>query len=192
MNRINSRLRTIIHIGLFAALVFVFTFLRIDIPTPLGKTMLHLGNVMCQLAGYMLGGLSGGLAAGIGSMLFDLFDPVFAPECWITFIMKFCLGFAAGFLANAAFMKRLKFFRYIVAAVVSALTYFALYMAKTFIVEHWVKGFALETVLVTMATKGVVSAVNGAVASVASVLLILAIAPAMRRADPDNSMGLKL
>ncbi|NMA06377.1 MAG: ECF transporter S component, partial [Ruminococcaceae bacterium] len=59
-----------------AALTFVFTmFFRIDIPTPLGKTMLHLGNVMCLLSGLLFGPVRGGLAGGIGSMMYDLFDP---------------------------------------------------------------------------------------------------------------------
>lgn len=38
-------------IGLMAAMVFVATNFRIEIPTPLGKTMLHFGNVMCILSG---------------------------------------------------------------------------------------------------------------------------------------------
>jgi len=33
-------------IGLMSAMVFIATNLRIEIPTPLGKTMLHLGNVV--------------------------------------------------------------------------------------------------------------------------------------------------
>ena len=58
-------------IGLMAAMVFVATNFRIDIPTPLGKTMIHFGNVMCILGGLLFGGPIGGLAAGIGSAFFD-------------------------------------------------------------------------------------------------------------------------
>ena len=84
--------KDITTIALMAALVFVATNIKIDIPTPLGKTMVHMGNIICVLTGMLFGPLHGGLAAGIGSALFDLFDPVFAPEFWITFIMKFVIS----------------------------------------------------------------------------------------------------
>ena len=61
-------------VGLMAAMVYVATNFRIDIPTPMGKTMLHLGNVMCILSDLLFGGPVGGLAAGIGSAFFDLLD----------------------------------------------------------------------------------------------------------------------
>ncbi len=70
-------------IGLMAAMVFVATNFRIEIPTPLGPTMLHLGNVMCVLSGLLFGPITGGLSAGFGSAMFDLFNPTYAPEAWI-------------------------------------------------------------------------------------------------------------
>lgn len=55
--------RRLVLVGLMAALVFVFTFIGFDIPSPLGKAKLHLGNVMCLLSGLLFGPLTGGLAA---------------------------------------------------------------------------------------------------------------------------------
>ena len=56
-------------IGVLSALVFAATYLHIDIPTALGKTMIHFGNVVCLLGGLLFGPVTGGLSAGIGSAL---------------------------------------------------------------------------------------------------------------------------
>ena len=55
--------RRIALIGVLSAMVFAATYLHIDIPTALGKTMLHLGNVVCILGGLLFGPLTGGLSA---------------------------------------------------------------------------------------------------------------------------------
>ena len=58
--------RRIALIGVLSAMVFAATYLHIDIPTALGKTMLHLGNVVCILGGLLFGPLTGGLVCRIG------------------------------------------------------------------------------------------------------------------------------
>ena len=127
--------KTLAAIGVMAALVFVTTkFFSIPIPIGGGKTALQLGNVMCVLSGLLFGGLPGGLAAGIGSMIVDLTDPVWAPEFWITFITKFCMGFAAGAIAHSG---KPSMARNIVAAVSGALLYVALYLSKTYRQYFW-------------------------------------------------------
>ena len=95
-----SPARDVVMVGLMTALVFIFTYLHIDIPTPLSNTMIHLGNVMCLLASLLFGGIRGGLAAGFGSMIYDMLDPRYLPTCWVTFIMKFLMGWVAGKLAE--------------------------------------------------------------------------------------------
>lgn len=97
----------IVLIGLMAALCFVGTYLHIDVPTPLGKVMLHFGNVFCLLSGMLLGGVKGGLAAGIGSMFYDVLDPAYISESWITFINKFMMAFLCGIIVKAV-MKRIE------------------------------------------------------------------------------------
>ena len=70
--------RMIAAVSILAAMVYVTSaFLQIPIPTPIGSTRLHLGNVMCLLSGMLLGPWYGGLAAGFGSMLFDLLNPAY-------------------------------------------------------------------------------------------------------------------
>jgi len=162
-------------IGLMAALVFVCTFLHIDIATPMGKTMIHFGNIMSLLTGLLFGPLTGGLAAGIGSAIYDLMDPVFAPEFWITFIMKFAMGFVAGLIAHGAKAKGQNKARNIVAAVVAAVTYVALYGLKTVIMQRFVMGAVWEAVLPVLVTKVSVSSLNAVIASVCSILLCLAL-----------------
>ena len=41
--------RTMALVGVMAAMVFAMTYIGIDIPTALGKTKLHFGNIMCLL-----------------------------------------------------------------------------------------------------------------------------------------------
>ena len=196
MKNKTGQIRMMVTVGLMAALVFIFTYIRIEIPVSItgGKTMLHLGNVMCILSALLFGKWKGGLAAGIGSMFFDLFDPMFLPECWITFIMKFAMAFVAGLIAYG-FMKpsngekQVKSFRIVLGAICGAITYVALYMCKTFIVERLVKGYELEVVYATMLTKGTVSLVNAAIASVASVILLSAIRPALKKSELADKLG---
>ena len=57
-----------------------------------------------------------------------------------------------------------------------------LYVGKTFVMNYWVEGYELETVLATVATKGTASAVNGIIAVVGAVLLARAIRPALEKA----------
>ncbi|MEA4912508.1 MAG: ECF transporter S component [Oscillospiraceae bacterium] len=199
MEQNNKKTRDLVTVGLMAALVFIFTYIHIDIPTPLGKTMLHLGNVMCILGAFLFGKKKGALAAGIGSMFYDLFDPAFVAQCWITFIMKFAMAWVAGAIAEGGAKKadapadgtgkRGRFGRTIPAALCGAVTYVALYMAKTFVINYWVYQYELQTVLTTMITKGTTSLVNALIAVTASVLLNTAIRPALEKAGLTERIG---
>lgn len=180
MKKNSFTVRELSAIGVMSALVLVATmYFRIDIPTPLGKTMLHLGNVMCILGGLLFGGLSGGFAAGIGSAIYDLMDPTFAPEFWITFIMKFAMGFIAG---SIAYMGKPSKTRTIIAAVTGSLSYVILYIAKTIIMQYYVMGNPWQTVFGVVITKGTTSTINSLIAMVASVILYSLISPALKKA----------
>ena len=180
MERKNLQLRDIIAVGLMSALVFVFTYLHVDIPTPLSNTMLHLGNVMCLLASMLFGGLRGGLASGLGSMIYDMMDPRYLPESWLTFLMKFLMGFVAGKLCER--LKERKPLYLGLSAFAGSLTYVLLYMAKTYVKNRFVLGYEREVVLMTTFTKGGASLVNGIIAAVCASLLCAALEPALRGA----------
>lgn len=186
----NDKVKSLVVVGLMAALVFIFTYVHVDIPTPLGKTMIHFGNVMCLLAALLFGPVKGGLAAGFGSMFFDMFDPVYLPECWITFINKFLMAYVAGLCAHYLF-KKLRGARFPLSAAVGALTYTALYLGKTIIVNYFVLGNAWGTVWATVLTKGTVSIVNGVIAAIVSVILASLLRKALAGAGLSEKMGVR-
>ena len=181
MQKTSVKVEKMVLIGLLAALVFVFTYIGFDVPSPLGKAKVHMGNVMCLLAGMLFGGVPGGLAAGIGSGLFDLMDPAWAPEFWVTAINKFVMGFAAG-----ALVHRLPFTRHVnywLAGVGGAVSYSTLYVLKNIVWGHFVSGFAWNVAIVeTLTVKLPVTLTNALIAVVCSVLLAEALFPALRKA----------
>ncbi len=98
----NDKLYKIVLTGLMAALCYVcFTFLKIPIPTMGGDFVaLHVGNAFCVLAALLLGGVYGGLAGSLGMTVADLMDPAYVTSAPKTFILKFCIGLIAGFIAH--------------------------------------------------------------------------------------------
>lgn len=166
--------RTLAIIGVMSALVFVTSFLSI----PLGEAArIHFGNIMCLLSGLLFGPAIGGLSAGIGSMLYDFTNPLYTPEFWITFLTKFAMGFAAGWLYRHILKKQPDKLRLFVSATLAALLYVALYISKTFIVNYFVMGIPWNALGITLALKAGTSTINALIAVVGSVLLTLALRP---------------
>lgn len=172
MENNKNKIYNLAAIGLMAAMVFVATNFRIQIPTALGKTMIHLGNVFCLLAGLTLGGVRGGLAAGIGSMFFDLVDPAFIASAPFTLVFKGIMGFLAGYLSHSNDpSKKITRSRIIAAAATGAITYVILYIGKGIITNYFFLRNPIETVMVTAMQSGVVSLVNAIIAVIVSVIL---------------------
>ena len=188
MKNKTGQIRTMVTVGLMAALVFIFTYIRIEIPVSItgGKTMLHLGNVFCLLGGLLFGGIPGGLAAGFGSALFDLFSE-YASEAWITFINKFAMGLVAGLIAHMGTTKLAGKAKAIVAAVFGSLTYCLLYIAKTIVMQRFVYGLPWEGVWPIVAVKGAVTLTNGMIAVIASLILYFVLKPALVRSHILNN-----
>ena len=91
----------LVVVGLMAAIIFVTTsFIKIQIPTPTGPTMLKVANIICLLSGMLFGGVRGGLAAGIGSFLFDLTNPAFVSGAPFTLINFFLMAFVCGVIST--------------------------------------------------------------------------------------------
>lgn len=83
-----------------AALCFVaFRFFKIDIPFMGDKAALHLANAFVVLAALTLGPWHGAIAGAVGLSLADLLSDYVssAPK---TFVLKFCIGLIAGFVAH--------------------------------------------------------------------------------------------
>ncbi len=171
--------KDITTIALMAALVFVATNIKIDIPTPLGKTMVHMGNIICVMSGLLFGALPGGLAAGIGSAIFDLTDPIFAPEFWITFIMKFFMGYLAGKISHSGKMTQAKIG---LATMAGIFGYRLVYVAKEVILHYFILKSPWETVLAVLVSTNIISILSMIWNIIASVALYNLLAPSLKRA----------
>jgi len=170
-------------VGVMAAACFAATyFLKIDIVTPIGPTMIKLGNAFCLLAGLLLGPLSGGLAAGLGCMFFDLLNPLYISSAPITFINYFAMAAVAGLIAHLGGRRGASLGFNIAGGILGALTYILLYAAKS-IIGLLLEGSALTPALISFATSKLpVSAINGVVGTVVAVVLCAALRPALQRA----------
>lgn len=90
--------------AILIALCYVsFALLKITIPTPLGYTSFHLGNVMCVVAALLLGGVTGGIVGAIGMGIGDILDPVYIMIAPKTIILKMVMGLVVGTVAHKAF-----------------------------------------------------------------------------------------
>ena len=174
-------IRQVAFVGIMAALVYVTSaYLQINIPTAIGSTRLHMGNVMCLLSGLLLGPFQGGLAAGIGSMFFDLTNPLYIAAAPFTFAFKFFMAWVCGMIARKCGKET--GWKTALGAVAGAVCYVILYLGKSFIEDHWVLGLPLDAVILTVTQKGLVSTVNGVIAAAVSVPLYWTLRPLLVRA----------
>jgi uncharacterized membrane protein len=91
--------RTIVLIGLFAAICYVALYFKIPIPSPVGNPFLHMGNMFVILASLLFNGYIGGISGSLGMGLFDLMNgyAAFAPK---TLILKLGIGLITGKIAG--------------------------------------------------------------------------------------------
>lgn len=175
----------LVMVGVMAAVCFVTTmFLKFEIPTPTGPTMIKVANVFCLLAGMMLGGIKGGLAAGIGSFLFDLTNPAFISDAPITFLNFFLMAFVCGIIFNLAEKSKSKgmFIVWtVLAAVGGQAVYVFLRMGKE-ILRLVLAGSTLEAAVGGNMIKLVSSLVNMAIAVPCAVILAPIVITALKKA----------
>lgn len=172
--------KRIVFTALMAALTVAGSALRITIPADIaGTTSFHLGNIMCALSGILLGPWYGALAAGLGSAIYDMMNPLYISEAWITFLTKAAYGLAAGLVCRKAGWS---YARATAATVAGALTYAALYLAKTcFYSGMLLKGLPLEAAALTVITKLPATTFNAVVAIVFAPMLAISIRTALEK-----------
>lgn len=174
------RINDIALVGVMAAAVFAAsTFLQIPIPTPIDNTRLHMGNVMCLLAGFLLGPIKGGLAAGLGSAAFDLVNPLYIASAPFTFVFKFLMAFLCGRLIQREEQGGIK--ELVIGAVAGQGAYILLYLAKSFIEHYFVFGLPIAAVTVSIAQKAIVSTINGCISVLVAVPLAYKLRSTLRR-----------
>ena len=173
-----SNIRRLIFASMMAAVVYVASaFLQLSIPTAIGTTRIHLGNVMCLLSGMLLGPVYGGVAAGVGSMLFDLTSPVYISSAPFTFIFKFAMAWLCGKIVK----KRPDQFGFIFGSIAGALLYTLLYITKNFVEYCFVFSMPLEGVLLMSMQKGIVSCINAVLSVAIAVPLGSSLRPIIKR-----------
>ena len=176
MKKTNTR--RLVFTSMMAAIVYITSaFLQISIPTLIGSTRLHMGNVMCLLSGMLLGPLYGRIAAGVGSMLFDFTNPTYISSAPFTLVFKFGMAWLCGKII----FKRPDRIGFGAGATAGAFLYVVLYIVKNFIEYRFVFAMPLEGVLLMTAQKGAVSCANAVLSIIVAVPLGLALKPLVQK-----------
>lgn len=110
--------------GLFAALIFIFTF-TFKIPSISGLGYAHLGDMFIIISVWMLGRKHAPLAAGIGAALADIASG-FAIWALPTFMIKFIMASIIGIIAEKILEE--KYMGYLIGTIVGGLVHIAGYL----------------------------------------------------------------
>ncbi len=193
----NQHVQKIAMTGLIAALSYVvFTFLQIKIPLPGGDaTSIHLGNAVCVLGALILGGFYGGLGSAVGMTIGDLLDPVYIIYAPKTFLLKFCIGLITGVIAH----KIGKITSETNHSKVVFWTSFAAAGGLLFnVIFDPLIGYCYKRVIlgkpaadVTLAWNIASTSINAVTSAIVSVLVYLALRPALRKAGLFFPIGQK-
>lgn len=182
--------KKIVVTALLAALTVAGSAIRVTLPIDIGgNTSFHLGNIMCALAGLLLGPWYGALAAGIGSMIYDFTNPLYIAESWITLLTKGAYGLVAGLVFLAAsklFQKQegavwASYVKAALATTAGAVTYAVLYLLKSYIKGIVVSGLTHDAAMLALAAKLPATIFNGVVAIIFAPILIVAIKSALKK-----------
>ena len=186
-----SRVISMCMTAAMAALVAVGSWYRIEIPSILGTSRFHLGNVMCALSGLLLGPWWGALGSGLGSALYDLLlDPTRFVEFPITFVTKGVYGLVAGAVFFHAFRGRSNYVSEAVASALAALSYIVIYLAKSFFYNGLlIKGLSVQAAWLGVLEKIPSSVFNGVVAVIFAPILGVAIRRALKAAHLDRTLA---
>ncbi len=165
-------------IGLMTAFAFVSNYFSIQLGD---VARIHFGNIFCVLSGLLLGPI-GGLCAGLGAFFYDLTNPLYSSEAWLTFILKFFIGFLAGIISHTKEIHGENHVRNIIGSIVGSVTYVFLYLAKSFIKERYFLGSPMGTVWSKLAIKAPTSLLNAIIAVVFALILCPIFIRAMKSA----------
>ena len=184
----NSRVVSICMTAAMAALVAVGSWFQIQIPSILGTSRFHLGNVMCALSGLLLGPWWGALGSGLGSALYDLLlDPTRFAEFPITFVTKGVYGLVAGAVFFQVFKGRSSYVSEAAASALAAVSYIVVYLAKSFFYNGLlIKGLTAQAAWLGVLEKIPSSLFNGIVAVIFAPVLGVALHRALKSARLDR------
>lgn len=175
--------KKIVLAALLAALTVAGSAIRIVLPLDIaGTTSFHLGNIMCALAGILLGPWLGGLAAGLGSAIYDMLNPLYISEAWITFLFKGAYGLAAGLITWSG-KKQWGYGKAIIGTGIGAVVYAALYLAKSYFYNGLLlSGLTSDAAWLNVIAKLPATAFNAIIAIIFAPILAVAIRSALNKA----------
>lgn len=193
----NQNVQKIAITGLMAALSYVvFTFLQIKIPLPGGDaTSIHLGNAVCVLGALILGGFYGGLGGAIGMTIGDLLDPVYIIYAPKTFLLKLCIGLITGLIAHkigkiTSKSQHSKVALWTTLAAAGGLLFNVIFDPM---IGYFYKLVILgkPAAEVTLAWNVASTSINAVTSTIVSVLVYLALRPALKKAGLFFTIGSK-
>lgn len=193
----NEKVQKLVLTGVFAALSYVvFTFLQIKITLPGGDaTSIHLGNAVCVLGALILGGLYGGIGGAIGMTIGDLFDPVYVLYAPKTFILKLCIGLITGLIAHRLgkithTQDKKKIFTWTLLAAIGGLLFNVIFDP---LVGYFYKLLILgkPAAELTLAWNVASTSINAVLSTIVSVVVYLALRPALQKAGLFFKIGKK-
>lgn len=191
----NQNVQKIAITGLMAALSYVvFTFLQIKIPLPGGDaTSIHLGNAVCVLGALILGGFYGGLGGAVGMTIGDLLDPVYIIYAPKTFLLKFCIGLITGLIAHkigkiTSETDHSKVVFWTSSAAIGGLLFNVIFDP---LIGYFYKRIILgkPAADVTLAWNIASTSINAVTSAIVSVLVYLALRPALKKAGLFFTIG---
>lgn len=181
--------KKIVLTALLAALTVAGSALRITMPLSIaGTTSFHLGNIMCSLAGVLLGPWFGGLAAGIGSTIYDMMNPLYISKCWITLITKGIYGMVVGLIAWSGKKPwqasgKASYVKLYIGAIAGALSYGVLYLCKGFFYDGLLlSGLTAQAAMINVAAKLPATIFNAVIAVICAPVLSIAVSKALKKA----------
>ena len=191
----NKKVQKIVMVGLIAALSYVvFTFLQIKITLPGGDaTSIHLGNAVCVIGALLLGGFYGGLGGALGMTIGDLLDPIYIVYAPKTFLLKLCIGLITGLVGHKIFhineeTDSKKVFRKVLIASICGLLFNVIFDP---LVGYFYKLLILgkPAAELTLAWNVASTSINAVTSTIVSVLLYMALRPAIRKSGLLDDFG---
>ncbi len=143
--------RELTFTALFAALIVIGAFLKIDIPLPLYTMHFTLQWFFVLMAGFLLGSKQGSLSVIVYLLLGLCGLPVFAAGGGMGYILRPTFGFLLGFVFAAYLiglftekLKPTKLWQYIIPATVGLFAYYGVGAVYFYLMKNFYVGEAVS------------------------------------------------
>ena len=185
-----TRTHYLASVGLMTALVFVGNIISIPVLFSVGDSSarIHLGNIFCLFAAYIMGPVGGGIAAGLGGVLYDMTNPVYIASAPFTLVFKFVMGFVCGKIAYIGKNDGLNLKLNVFAGVSGIAAYMVLYLSRNFIRDLYFRMYEMPVALMNLGTRTLSSTLSGIIAVAIAVPLGILIRKALEASDLMDSI----